>query len=80
MIYGNGSYSDLKTKFTLIAMSPVESEIDPVEHAFANLIEEIEHLLDYYDSTHLEHGLMQIKSSLGLYQFFKSEDFVEYED
>ena len=82
MTYGPGSYCDLKTRLTLIVMPEreLDFDLDPIEMKFNELIAEIDFQLDYYESSHLEHAAMQIKSALGLYQFFRTEDFAEYED
>lgn len=82
MSFGPGSYSDLKTRFTLIVM-PEQNDApdpDPIEEMFDSMIEEIDSQLYYYDSAHLEHCVMHLKSALAMYQFFKNEDFIEYED
>lgn len=70
MKYEVGSYCDIESKCEIIVFPQAE---DQLLERFKILIEELDLLLEEYDSEHLIHSYMELKKSMALYIFFSGE-------
>jgi len=73
MIYGKGSYSDLKSKCTVISTPETEPQ-DPALNAIQKALDEIDYLMEEYDSLHIEQCYINLKIALAMYAYF-CDDF-----
>ena len=70
--YPTGSYSDIASKFTVYKFPEPE---DMVIERYKALLEEIDYLLEDYDSDHLTTCYMDLKKSMAMYLFFATEEY-----
>ncbi len=74
MKYEPGSFCILENKTTVLNFPKPENN-DPILERFKILTDELDQLLEEYDSEHLLHSYMGLKKAMALYVFFATEEY-----